>query len=286
MSNRSIRIGDVARIEDGAAEPVSSASLNGQPAVILSVKKQSGSNSVAVIDSVKERLEEIKPTLPPGYSTKITNDQSVFTKAAVATVEEHLILGSFLASAVVLVFLWNWRSTLISALAIPASIIATFALMAAKGFTLNIITLLALTLAVGIVIDDAIIVIENIYKFLEEKQLKPKEAAIEGTKEIGLAVLATTLSLIAVFLPVAFMTGIVGRFLNSFGLTMAFAIGVSLVVAFTLTPMLASRWLKRPKNPTAHQINEKRGASLCGARSVNWKRCTMICWPYRSSTDG
>lgn len=251
--NRSIRIGDVATVQDGAQEAVSSATINGQPAVILSVKKQSGSNSVAVIDAVKARLAEIKPTLPAGYSTKITNDQSVFTKAAVATVEEHLILGSFLASAVVLVFLWNWRSTLISALAIPASIIATFALMWFKGFTLNIITLLALTLAVGIVIDDAIIVIENIYKFLEEKHLKPKEAAIAGTQEIGLAVLATTLSLIAVFLPVAFMTGIVGRFLNSFGLTMAFAIGVSLIVAFTLTPMLASRWLKTPKNGSLHQ---------------------------------
>ncbi|MBC8142326.1 MAG: efflux RND transporter permease subunit [Armatimonadetes bacterium] len=244
---RAIRLGEVAIIEDGEEETTSLASLNGKPAVILSVRKQSGANSVAVVDIVKERLESFKASLPAGYSTKITNDQSVFAKAAVHTVQEHLILGSFLASGVVLVFLWNWRTTLISALAIPSSVIATFALMWAQGFTLNVITLLALTLAVGIVIDDAIIVIENIYKFLEEKKMKPKEAAIEGTKEIGLAVLATTLSLIAVFLPVAFMTGIVGRFLASFGLTMAFAIGVSLIVAFTLTPMLASRWLKTPK---------------------------------------
>lgn len=245
--SRTIRLGDVATIVDGEEEPTSLASLNGKPAVLLSVRKQSGANSVAVIDTVNAKLAEIKPALPPGYSTKVTNDQSVFARAAIATVEEHLLLGSVLAAAVVLIFLWNWRTTLISALAIPTSLIATFALMWFQGFTLNIITLLALTLAVGIVIDDAIIVIENIYKFIEEKNMAPREAAIAGTKEIGLAVLATTLSLISVFLPVAFMTGIVGRFLSSFGLTMAFAIAVSLVVAFTLTPMLASRWLKRHK---------------------------------------
>ncbi len=246
-SGRAIRLGDVAYIEDGETEATSAANVNGTPAVILQVIKQSGANSVAVIDTVKGRLAELAPTLPAGYYTTITSDQSIFTKAAVHAVQEHLILGSILASIVVLVFLWNWRTTLISALAIPSSIIATFALMYARGFTLNVITLLALTLAVGIVIDDAIIVLENIYKFIEEKGMSPREAAIEGTREIGMAVLATTMSLIAVFLPVAFMTGIVGRFLNSFGLTMAFAIMVSLVVAFTLTPMLSSRWLKAPK---------------------------------------
>jgi HAE1 family hydrophobic/amphiphilic exporter-1 len=265
---RSIRLGDVATIEDGEEEPTSLASINGKPAVILSVRKQSGANSVAVIDTVQARLAEFKDTLPPGYATRITNDQSVFARAAVHTVQEHLILGAVLAAVVVLVFLWNWRTTLISSLAIPASLIATFALMLAKGFTLNIITLLALTLAVGIVIDDAIIVIENIYKFIEEKKMKPKEAAIAGTQEIGFAVLATTLSLVAVFLPVAFMTGIVGRFLSSFGLTMAFAIMVSLIVAFTLTPMLASRWLKAPKdahNSSHGDENDHRAQSKSGA---------------------
>jgi HAE1 family hydrophobic/amphiphilic exporter-1 len=145
---------------------------------------------------------------------------------------------------VVLLFLRNWRSTIIAAIAIPASIVSTFGLMWAMDFTLNIITLLALTLAVGIVIDDAIVVLENIYRLMEERGLPPMEAAIEGTREIGLAVLATTFSLVAVFLPVAFMGGIVGRFMNSFGITMAFAILVSLFVAFTLTPMMASRWLR------------------------------------------
>jgi hydrophobic/amphiphilic exporter-1 (mainly G- bacteria), HAE1 family len=250
---RAIRVGDVATVEDGEEEPTSAASISGRSAVLLQVRKQSGANSVGVIDLVKARMKEIKPTLPASYDFKTTNDQSEFAKAAVHAVEEHLILGSILAALVVLVFLWNWRSTLISALAIPASIIATFALMWAQGFTLNVITLLALTLAVGIVIDDAIIVLENIVKFIEEKKMSPRQAAVEATNEIGMAVLSTTLSLVAVFLPVAFMTGIVGRFLNSFGLTMAFAIGVSLLVAFTLTPMLSARWLKAPKE-TAESI--------------------------------
>ena len=156
----------------------------------------------------------------------------------------HLVLGGLLAALVVLVFLWNGRSTLIAALAIPTSIVATFALIKAMGLTLNIITMLALTLAVGIVIDDAIVVLENIFKFIDEKGMAPRRAAIIATREIGLAVLATTLSLIAVFLPVAFMGGIVGRFMRSFGFTMSFAIIVSLLVSFTLTPMLSSRWLK------------------------------------------
>jgi HAE1 family hydrophobic/amphiphilic exporter-1 len=156
-----------------------------------------------------------------------------------------LIEGSILAAIVVFVFLWNFRSTLIAGLAIPTSIIATFALMAALGYTLNMITMLALTLMVGIVIDDAIVVLENIYRFIEEKGMPPFQAAIEGTKEIGLAVMATTLSLLAVFLPVGFMGGIVGRFMSSFGLTASFAVAVSLIVSFTLTPMLAARFIKR-----------------------------------------
>src|SRR5690606_31145236 len=149
---------------------------------------------------------------------------SEFIRNAVSAVEEHLILGGFFAAIVVLLFLWNGRSTVIAALAIPTSIISTFALVSAMGLTLNTITLLALTLAVGIVIDDAIVVLENIVRFIDEKKMEPKRAAVLATKEIGLAVLATTLSLVAVFLPIAFMGGIVGRFMASFGLTMSFAI--------------------------------------------------------------
>jgi multidrug efflux pump subunit AcrB len=173
-------------------------------------------------------------------------DESASIRTSVNAVKEHLVLGAVFAAVIVLIFLGNARSTLIAALAIPVSIIGTFGLMWAMGFTLNIITLLALALAVGIVIDDAIVVLENIVRFIEEKKRKPFVAAVLATRDIGLAVLATTLSLMAVFLPVAFMSGIIGRFLKSFGLTMAFAILVSLLVSFSLTPMLAARWLKGP----------------------------------------
>src|SRR5206468_5187470 len=175
---------------------------------------------------------------------------------AVDAVKEHLILGSIFAALIVLLFLRNFRSTLISAVAIPSSIIATFAAMKYENFTLNVITLLALTLSVGIVIDDAVVVLENIFRYMEEKKLDPFKAATQGTKEVGLAVLATSLSLIAVFLPVAFMGGIVGRFMNSFGVTMAIAIAVSLLVSFTLTPMMSSRWLKRAA--AAHETESSR----------------------------
>src|SRR5436190_1976567 len=209
------------------------------------VSKQSGQNTVAVADAVKERLDELRTTLPRDVKTQIVGDQTIFIKAALHSIQLHLIEGSILAAIVVFVFLWSFRSTFIAAIAIPTSIIATFGLMNAMGFTLNQITMLALTLMVGIVIDDAIVVLENIYRFIEEKGVPPFQAAIDGTKEIGLAVTATTLSLLAVFLPVGFMGGIVGRFMSSFGLTSAFAIAVSLLVSFTLTPMLAARLIKR-----------------------------------------
>ncbi len=171
----------------------------------------------------------------------------MFIQAAISALEEHLVLGSLLASLVIFFFLANIRATFIAAIAIPTSIISTFALISAMGYTLNQLTMLALTLMVGVVVDDAIIVLENIYRFVEEKGMLPFDAAIDGTKEIGLAVMATTLSLMAVFVPVGFMGGIVGRFMASFGLTAAFAVGVSLLVSFTLTPMLSSRFIKTKK---------------------------------------
>ncbi len=247
-----IRVRDVGRAEDSEAQVSSQASLNGESVVILAVRKQSGTNTLAVIDALRERIAEIRPTLPAGYQIEVVRDESEFIRNAVHAVQEHLIVGGFLASLVVLLFLWNGRSTLIAALAIPTSIIATFALVKAMGLTLNVITLLALTLAVGIVIDDAIVVLENIVRFVEEKGYPPRRAAILATQEIGLAVLATTMSLVAVFLPVAFMGGIVGRFMASFGFTMSFAIVVSLLVSFTLTPMLSSRWLKGKRGDPAH----------------------------------
>ena len=241
----SVKLSDIGYTEDGSEEARTEARLNGQPAVTLVVSKQSGQNTVAVADAVKERLLEIQKTLPPGFKTQIVGDQSIFIKASIESIQKHLIEGSILAAIVVFIFLWSFRSTLIAALAIPTSLIATFGLMAAMGFTLNQITMLSLTLMVGIVIDDAIVVLENIFRFIEEKGIHPFQAAIEGTKEIGLAVTATTLSLLAVFLPVGFMGGIVGRFMSSFGLTSSFAIAVSLLVSFTLTPMLAARLIKR-----------------------------------------
>jgi hydrophobe/amphiphile efflux-1 (HAE1) family protein len=240
------RIGDVARVEDGVEEPKTSAAEDGKDSVVLSVRKQSGQNTVAVVDAVKARLTELQKSLPTGSELRVVRDESASIRTSVNAVKEHLVLGAFFAAVIVLIFLGNWRSTIIAALAIPVSIVGTFGLMWAMGFTLNIITLLALALAVGIVIDDAIVVLENIVRFIEVKKQKPFVAAVLATRDIGLAVLATTLSLMAVFLPVAFMSGIVGRFLKSFGLTMAFAILVSLLVSFSLTPMLAARWLEGP----------------------------------------
>jgi HAE1 family hydrophobic/amphiphilic exporter-1 len=240
-----VKIKDLGYVEDGAEELRTEARLNGLPAVTLVVSKQSGQNTVAVAHEVKARLAEIAPALPANYQMRIIGDNSIFIENSLHSIEEHLIVGGLLAAVVVFLFLWNIRTTLIAALAIPTSIVSTFALMYAMGYTLNSITMLSLTLMVGIVIDDAIVVLENIYRYVEEKGMDPFQAAIEGTREIGMAVLATTLSLMAVFVPIGFMQGIVGRFMSSFGLTAAFAVGVSLIVSFTLTPMLAARLIKR-----------------------------------------
>jgi HAE1 family hydrophobic/amphiphilic exporter-1 len=248
MAGHPVRIGDVARVEDGQADVESVANLNGKSAVVMQVRRQSGTNTVEVVKQVKARLEELRSGFPAGYDVRIVADQSEFIEASIHNVEEHLVVGSILAAVVVFIFLMNWRSTVIAAIAIPTSIVATFGLLWYMDFTLNMLTMLALTLAVGIVIDDAIVVLENIYRFIEEKHEDQFRAAVEATQEIGLAVLATTLSLVAIFVPVAFMGGIVGRFMKSFGLTMAFAIMVSLLVSFTLTPMLSARWLKVDKH--------------------------------------
>ncbi len=249
MGDHPIRVRDVADVIDSEEDAESSAVRNGSPAVALSVRKQSGTNTVAVVDFVKAAVADMSAKLPPGYAVDIVRDNSLQIRTAASQVLEHLVVGALLAALVVLLFLGSLRSTIIAAISIPVSIISTFGLMMIAGFTLNMMTLLALALAVGIVIDDAIVVLENIYRFIDEKKMKPFPAAIHATKEIGLAVLATTLSLMAVFLPVAFMSGIVGKFLFSFGMTMAFAIFVSMIVAFTLTPMMAARMLPLPPPP-------------------------------------
>src|SRR6476661_615550 len=243
-----IKFKNIGRVEEGGADPTNTLSLDSNPAVAVGVRKQSGANTVALIQNVKTRMAAIIPTLPKDFKVAVVRDQSDFIENSLHAIEEHLVLGAIFAAIIVFLFLWNIRSTVIAALAIPTSIIASFAIIAALGYSLNQMTMLALTLMVGIVIDDAIVVLENIYRFVEEKGMDPFRAAVEGTREIGLAVLATTLSLLAVFIPVGFMNGIVGRFMSSFGLTSAAAIAVSLIVSFTLTPMLAARWIKRPEH--------------------------------------
>jgi hydrophobe/amphiphile efflux-1 (HAE1) family protein len=243
--DHSITVSDVGDVEDSEEDADSAAILSGTPTVLLALRKQSGANTVQVADAVKERVEEVKKQLPAGYTIELVRDESNVIRTSVDAVREHLVAGALLAAVVVFLFLGNLRSTIIAAIAIPTSIIGTFATMWWAGYTLNTITLLALALAVGIVIDDAIVVLENIFRHIEEKNEPPMVAAVQATKEIGLAVMATTLSLIAVFLPVAFMGGIPGKFLRSFGVTMAFAIAVSMLVSFSLTPMMSSRWLKK-----------------------------------------
>jgi len=239
-----IRVADIGRAVDGVVEPRTLSRYNGRNALTLLVRKQSGANTVATVDEVVHRLDEIRRGLPPGVDVTVTRDQAYFIRVALEAVQEHLIIGALLASVVVFLFMGNWRATLIAAVAIPCSVVATFTLMRVMGFTLNWFTLLALTLSVGIVIDDAIVVLENVFRFIEEKNMSPAEAARAATAEVGLAVSATTLSLVVIFVPVAFIPGIMGQFLKSFGLTMAGAIMVSLLVAFTLTPMLCSRFLR------------------------------------------
>ena len=239
-----IKLRDVGRVEDGTKEQRSLARLNGTPTVTLDIRRQSGANTVEVINGVKAVLPRVAAQLPNDVKLEVIRDQSRYIEAALHEIQKHLILGSILASLVVLVFMRSWRSTLIAAVAIPCSVISTFGMMRALNFTLNSVTMLALVLMVGVVIDDAIVVLENIFRFIEEKRIEPKEAAREATKDIGLAVLATTLSLVVIFLPVSFMSSISGRFLYQFGITAAVAIMVSLLVSFTLTPMMSSRLIR------------------------------------------
>ncbi|MBI3470880.1 MAG: efflux RND transporter permease subunit [Candidatus Solibacter usitatus] len=244
IDNVPVRIRDLGYSEDGHKEQRTAALYDGKEAVSLQVRRQSGANSIEVIHAVKAKLERVRQLLPPGVTLNVVQDQSRYIEAAFYEVQRHLILGSILASLVVLAFMRNWRATAIAAVAIPASIVATFGMMRALNFTLNNITMLALVLMVGVVIDDAIVVLENIFRFIEEKRLPPVQAAVMATRDIGLAVMATTLSLVVIFLPVSFMSSVSGRFLYSFGVTAAVAILVSLLVSFSLTPMMSSRMLR------------------------------------------
>lgn len=239
-----IRVRDIGWAEDGTKEQRSLARLNGQPNVTLEVIRQSGANTVAVIEGVKARLRTLEEQLPDDLRVEIIRDQSRYIYQALHEIKTHLVLGSILACLVVLLFMRNWQAMVIAAVAIPASVIASFGMMKALGFTLNSVTMLALVLMVGIVIDDAIVVLENIFRFIEEKKMRAFEAARAATAEIGLAVMATTFSLVVIFVPVSFMSSISGRFLYQFGITSAVAVMVSLLVSFTLTPMMSARLLR------------------------------------------
>ncbi len=249
-----IRLKDIGYAEDSQAERRTFANYKGKPAVILEIRRQTGTNTVRVVDDILAKLETVNAQLPAGVRVDLIKESAKYIKSSVASLEEHLILGSLFASIIIWFFIRDWRTVLISSIAIPTSIITTFSIMRYLDYTLNSMTLLALTLAVGIVIDDAIIVLENIYRWLEEHPtMDAKEAAIGATKEISLAVVATTISLVIIFVPIAFTTGYAKRYLNQFGWTMAVSILVSMLVAFTLTPTLSARVLKRKgKGASAH----------------------------------
>ena len=238
-----IRIRDIGHAEDGTKEARSSSRLNGKPTVTLEIRRQSGANTIDVIEGVKKNLQKLSAQLPPDVKLQILEDQSGFIYSALHEINIHLIAGSILASLVVFAFMRNWRAMIIAAVAIPCSLIAAFGVMWALHFTLNSVTMLSLVLMVGIVIDDALVVLENTFRFMEEKKMGAFEAARAATADIGHAVLATTLSLVVIFVPVSFMSSIAGRFLYQFGITAAAAVMVSLLVSFTLTPMMCARML-------------------------------------------
>jgi HAE1 family hydrophobic/amphiphilic exporter-1 len=271
-----IRLRDVSVVEDTTREARTGAFLDGQRTLVMDVRRQSGQNTVEVVEAVRAKLDRIRRLLPPEVKVTVTRDDSQFIRASIASLEEHLLLGSLLASLVIMIFIRNFRVVLVASLAIPASLVASFALIRAAGFTLNSMTLLALTLAVGIVIDDAIVVLENIFRHMEEEGTPAFQAAINGTNEVTLAVVATSVSLIVIFLPVAFMTGYTQRFIYPFGFTMAFAVMVSLLVSLTLTPMLSARVVRTDGRIHRH------GEDFLGKVDAFYRSCLEWSLDHRS----
>jgi hydrophobic/amphiphilic exporter-1 (mainly G- bacteria), HAE1 family len=274
----SIKLGDVATVTDGIEEPRSLTRFNGTNTVSLVVLKQSGTNTVEVIRAVKARLDAMSADLPSDLKVEVVRDQSRFIERSLDEVSFHLLLGAVLVALTVFFFLHDWRGTLIATLAIPVSIIATFTLLKLMGYTLNNFTMLGLIFAVGIVVDDAIVVIENIHRTLEEKGMDPKDAAMVATREIALAVLATTLSLVVIFLPIPFMEGRTGRFFASYGVTVTFAILVSMFVSFTLTPMLCSLMLRHTDDPALRRKRTEGGALM---RALTRWYDGLLAWSLR-----
>ena len=286
VGGASIRLGDLGTVVDGTKEVRTMARLDGKTTVVLSVQRQSGENTVNVIAGVKARLKRSEQLLPKDVRVAVIQDQSRYILSALHEIENHLVSGSILACLTVLMFMRSWRSTLIASIAIPASIIATFAFMKAFGFTLNNMTMLALVLMVGVVIDDAIVVLENVFRLVEEQNMDPFQAAIEGTKEIGLAVLATTISLVIVFLPVSFLSSVTGRMLFEFGVTATVAILISMVISFTLTPMMCSLLLRKPKpkDGTEHSQKTTRQKGIYHLVEVSYMASLRVALKYRFLT--
>ncbi len=274
-NNRPITLGEVARVTDGAEEQRKLALVNGLPAIGLDIYKQSGANQVQVVDNVKKVIEKIKPELPPDVTLSLVRDGSIMTRQSLADVEETMIVGGILTVLIVFIFINSWRSTVITGVTLPISVISSFIVMNAMGMTLNVMTLMALSLAIGLLIDDAIVVRENIVRHLELGK-SHIEASRFGTSEIGLAVFATTMSILAVFVPVAYMRGIVGKFFFPFGITVSFAVLVSLFVSFTLDPMLSSRW----HDPSIHLSGKRKGLARWLERFNDWFDATAD--KYRS----
>ena len=236
-----VRIGQIASVVDGAQETDSLALYNGQRTLLLSVQKAQDENTIAVIEGLQKTVAAMKAELPPGVRLEPVYDGSRQIKVAVENVRETLFEGALLTILIVFLFLNSWRSTVITGLTLPIALIGTFLFMNLFGFTINMITLMALSLCVGLLIDDAIVVRENIVRHVQMGK-KPYQASLDGTQEIGLAVLATTLSIVAVFMPIGFMGGIIGKFFHEFGLTIVAAVLISMFVSFTLDPMLSSIW--------------------------------------------
>ncbi|MFY9342395.1 MAG: efflux RND transporter permease subunit [Planctomycetota bacterium] len=268
-----IELRDVATIEDGTAEPRSLSRLDGVPTVVLDVRRQAGSNTVAVIEGVLASLDKLRPSLPADLRVEVVRDQSRYIRAALHEIESHLVVGSLLAALVVLWFLRSWRATLIAGIAIPVSVIATFGVMWVLDFTLNGVTMLALVLMVGVVIDDAIVVLENVQRWADEKGVTRFVAAREATNEIALAVLATTLSLVVIFVPVSFLSSITGRFIYQFGITAAVAVLLSLVVSFSLTPAMCARLVRPSGNGGGRRVT---WSERLYAGALRW----CLRWPW------
>jgi len=253
-NGRPITLGEVSQVSDGTEEQRKLALINGRPAIGLDVYKQSGGNEVQLVDNVTKTMEKVRKELPPGVELSMVRDGTIMTRESLEDVEVTLIIGGILTVLIVFCFINSWRSTVITGVTLPISVISTYIIMNAMGMTLNVMTLMALSLAIGMLIDDAIVVRENIVRHLEMGK-SHIEASRFGTSEIGLAVFATSLSIVAVFVPVAFMRGIVGRFFFQFGISVAFAVLISLFVSFTLDPMLSSRW----NDPSIHLKGKRKG---------------------------